>query len=334
MSDSSPDSVALDIASSGSDKGVVARLRASKWMATETSSWTRNDWLWAVLQPILVLGSMLLVASMITLQWMNHELFSAVMIVLPIPLLIVAERYWSKRKDWLLKPSEMAEDAFWLAFAGILWIPLYSDYYETPISEGIRTLRDMTPLNISMQPESAIGLVVAALSIMIISSFVYYWLHRVQHESRFWWRMHATHHHITKMGCMRGDRTHPLEYLALALGTPIALALLGASDHVMAVAGAFSIWNGILNHSNLPLKPMPVYDWVFATAQQHHVHHAHALTQSNSNYGCNIILWDRLFGTYCADTEVGQIGAGKAEPLPIRVQLAMPFYPEKKLFDL
>ncbi|MFK7914411.1 MAG: sterol desaturase family protein, partial [Pseudomonadales bacterium] len=244
------------------------------------------------------------------------------------------ERYWTKRKDWLLKPSEMAEDAFWLAFAGVLWIPLYSDFYETPISEGIRAIRDMTPLSISMAPESLLGLVGAALSVMIISSFVYYWLHRVQHESQFWWRLHATHHHITKMGCMRGDRTHPLEYLALALGTPIALALLGASDHVMAVAGAFGIWNGILNHSNLPLKPMPLYDWLFATAQQHHVHHAHERRQSDSNYGCNIILWDRLFGTYCGDTKVGQIGAGKAVPLSIKQQLAMPFYSKEKLFDL
>ncbi len=168
----------------------------------------------------------------------------------------------------------------------------------------------------------------------LCASFIYYWLHRVQHESVFWWRIHATHHHITKMGCMRGDRTHPLEYLALVLGAPIALALCGASDQVIAVIGAFSIWNGVLNHSNLPLKSLPVYDWVFATAQQHHTHHAHAMEQSNSNYGCNIILWDRIFGTYCGDTEVGQIGAGKAVPLSIPEQLALAFYSKEKLTSL
>ena len=79
---------------------------------------------------------------------------------------------------------------------------------------------------------------------------------------------------------------------------------------------------------------MPVYNWVFATAQQHHVHHAHALSQSNSNYGCNLILWDRLFGTYCADDEVGQIGAGKAVPLSIKEQLALPFYSKERLTNL
>jgi sterol desaturase/sphingolipid hydroxylase (fatty acid hydroxylase superfamily) len=94
------------------------------------------------------------------------------------------------------------------------------------------------------------------------------------------------------------------------------------------------MWNGVLNHANLPLKSMPVYDWFFATAQQHHVHHAQVRRQADSNYGCNIILWDRLFGTYCGDDAVGQIGAGKAVPLSIKEQFLLAFYPTKKLTDL
>lgn len=297
-------------------------------------AWSRNDVIWALPQPILVLGSMLLVATMITEQWMNHKLFAAIMIVLPIPLIIVAERIWTKRQDWLLEPKEMLEDAGWLAAAGLVFVPLYSSAYETPISEGFKAVRDLAPLQITLEPDSIAGLIGSALAVIFFSSFIYYWLHRSQHESLFWWRIHATHHHITKMGCMRGDRTHPLEWLALFLGTPVALALLGASDAVMAVAGAFGIWNGVLNHSNLPLKSMPVYNWFFATAQQHHIHHALELKHSNTNYGCNIIFWDRLFGTYCGDENEGQIGAGKAVPLSLKDQLLLAFYSKEKLTDL
>jgi sterol desaturase/sphingolipid hydroxylase (fatty acid hydroxylase superfamily) len=55
---------------------------------------------------------------------------------------------------------------------------------------------------------------------------------------------------------------------------------------------------------------------------------------SDTNYGCQIILWDRVFGTYCGDEEVGQIGAGKAVPLSIKEQLMLAFYPNKRLIDL
>jgi len=312
--------------------GVEEELQTEAAITAEQAEF--NPIIWASVQPILVLGSMILVATMVTSKWANHELFAAIMIVLPIPLCIVAERIWTKRKDWLLEPKEMAEDTFWLGMGALLWVPLYSDFYETPLSEGFKAVRDLAPLQISLDPASTIGVLGSALGVIMVSSFVYYWLHRVQHESLFWWRMHATHHHITKMGCMRGDRTHPFEWATLLLGTPVALALLGASDDVMAVAGAFGMWNGTLNHSNLPIKTLPIYDWIFATAPQHHAHHALERRQADSNYGCMIILWDRLFGTYCGDAVVGRIGAGKAVPLSIKEQLALSFYSDERLKSL
>lgn len=301
---------------------------------SDRSSSAKATWLWMLPQPFLVLGSMVAIATMITQRWMNPDLFTTVMIVIPVPLLIFAERIWTKREDWLLTPREFAEDAFWLGFAALLWVPLYGDFYETPLSEAFTWLRDRSPLDLTLAPTTVAGLLGAVLLVKLVESFIYYWCHRIQHESLFFWRMHATHHHITKMGCLRGDRTHPLEYLTLALGTPIALALFGASDDVIAVTAAFHFWNGSLNHANLPFRSLPIYDWVFATAPQHHAHHALEMRQSNSNYGCNLILWDRLFGTYCGDETVGPIGAGSGTALSIREQLALAFYPTKRLTEL
>lgn len=289
---------------------------------------------WMLPQPFLVLGSMALVASAITTGWMDPDLLTTLAILLPLPLILVAERIWTKRTDWLLSPKEMAEDTFWLAFAAFVWIPIYDDFYETPISRGFEALRELSPLALSLDPATFWGLVGAALFAKTVKSFVYYWLHRAQHESLLWWRIHATHHHITKMGAMRGDRTHPLEYLALAVGGPIAFALLGASEDVVAVAAAFGFTNAYLNHSNLPLRSMPVYDWFFGTAEQHHLHHSHDLVSSRKNYDSNIIIWDRLFGTYSGATEIERIGAGTGRPLSIPEQLAMAFYPGEKLTRL
>ena len=38
----------------------------------------------------------------------------------PFPLLIAIEQIWSKRKDWILEPRELAEDGFWVPMDAFL----------------------------------------------------------------------------------------------------------------------------------------------------------------------------------------------------------------------
>ncbi len=290
--------------------------------------------LWMIAQPVLVLGAVFIVASAYAFEWANPELIALIMIVLPLPLVLIAERIWVKRSDWLLEPKEFIEDVFWLATGAFIWVPLYTDYFETPISEGFFAVRDAAVLDFSLEPESMLGMALAAILVRTLVEFIYYWLHRVQHESLFWWRIHATHHHITKMSAARGDRTHPFEWATLFLGTPVVLALTGASDGVIGVVGAFGFFNGALNHSNLPLKSLPGYDWFFATAEQHHLHHSKDLDSSNSNYGCTIIFWDRLFGTYNGRTDIEALGAGTGKPLDLWTQYKLAFISDDALKKL
>jgi sterol desaturase/sphingolipid hydroxylase (fatty acid hydroxylase superfamily) len=328
------------MASSSTETGPSGKpiVRTEEGIITEGSkvTWNKKAILWALPQPLLVAGSVLFVAAMLVNEWGGeyYRVWALVVSVSVTPLLLIAERFWAKKKSWLLKPDEMLEDVFWMASGGLLWGPIISDLYRTPVSEGFRSLRDISPLQIEFQPTTVLGLIGAMLVIRFTSSFFYYWLHRIQHESLFWWRMHATHHHLTKLSAMRGNRTHPFEYLALGLGTPMALALMGASDEVFIVSAAFGMWNGKFNHANLPMVSMPVWDWFFATSQQHHCHHAHERRQADSNYGCDIIFWDRVFGTYCGDAEVGPAGAGKGVRLSIKDQLMLAFYSDKRLKSL
>jgi sterol desaturase/sphingolipid hydroxylase (fatty acid hydroxylase superfamily) len=295
-----------------------------------TQQTKKQVFLWSLPQPILVLGSMIAVATAFTYEWTNPELFAMIMIVLPLPLVLFAERIWTKRQDWLLTPKEFAEDALWLATGAFIWVPIYSDYFDTPISEGFKAVRDMSLLNFELSPLSTVGVVLGAIVVRTAVELIYYWLHRAQHESVFWWRMHATHHHITKMGAARSDRTHPLEWATLFLGTPIVLALSSANDAVIAVTGAFGFFNGWLNHSNLPLRS-GWWGLFFATAEQHHLHHSKDMGSSNSNYGCTIIIWDRLFGTYNSGTKIEAIGAGTGKPLDILTQYKIAFVSTNKL---
>jgi sterol desaturase/sphingolipid hydroxylase (fatty acid hydroxylase superfamily) len=290
----------------------------------------RNQFLLSLPQPILVLGSAFAVASAYVYQWFDAELLTVIMIVLPLPLILIAERIWTKRQDWILTPKEFAEDAFWLATSGLIWVPFYSNFYQTPLSEGLKALRDVSPLNFELRPESVLGLILAAVFLRTLIEFLYYWLHRMQHKFLFWWRIHATHHHITKMGAARNDRAHPLEFLALMVSSPIILALIGASDAVIAVTGVFNLVSGYLNHSNLPLRS-GFYGLYFTTTEQHHLHHSHDLDSSNSNFGCSIIIWDRIFGTYSGRKDIDKIGAGSGKALSILEQYKMAFVSNDRL---
>ena len=296
---------------------------------------TRNSikqFLLTLPQPILVFGTMLVVASACLYRWCDVELLTLILIVMPLPLIMIAERIWTKRTDWLLTPKELAEDAFWVVTSALIWVPFYSNYYTTPISRAVKALRDHSPVSITLNPQSLFGLVLVAVILVSLNEFIYYWLHRLQHKYLFFWRIHATHHHITKMGAARGDRTHPFEFLALMFGAPIVLVLAGASDNVIAVYGAFYFFSVYLNHSNLPLRS-GLYGVFFTTPEQHHLHHAYDLDTGNTNFGCSVIIWDRIFGTYCSGTahEVTRVGAGSGKALSLWTQYKIAFESKRKL---
>ena len=52
---------------------------------SDRSESARASWLWMLPQPLLVMGSMVAIATMITQRWMNPDLFTTLMILLPIP---------------------------------------------------------------------------------------------------------------------------------------------------------------------------------------------------------------------------------------------------------
>jgi sterol desaturase/sphingolipid hydroxylase (fatty acid hydroxylase superfamily) len=50
-------------------------------------------------------------------------------------------------------------------------------------------------------------------------------------------------------------------------------------------------------HSNLDLDSKGI-GWLFTTNGYHFRHHSRVFEESNTNYGCAAIVWDRVFGTF------------------------------------
>ena len=132
---------------------------------------------------------------------------------------------------------------------------------------------------------------------LLITEFFQYWAHRWMHTTAFGWRLHAVHHSSERLHVFSSARTHPLNVMVV-YGVQVApLILLGASTEVLALVSAFTGVNGMVQHANADLR----YGWlnqVFATADLHRWHHSNIMDESNHNFGSNLIVWDRIFGTW------------------------------------
>ncbi len=127
------------------------------------------------------------------------------------------------------------------------------------------------------------------------------WLQHVMvHAIPLLWRLHRVHHADLDYDLTTGARFHPLEIVLSMLIKFAVILLLGPA--VAAVIVFEVVLNGMamFNHGNVRL-PAPldrVLRWLVVTPDMHRVHHSVEDDETNSNFGFNLSIWDRLFGTY------------------------------------
>ncbi|MGR3342853.1 MAG: sterol desaturase family protein [Paracoccaceae bacterium] len=142
---------------------------------------------------------------------------------------------------------------------------------------------------------------------LIILDLAIYFQHRLFHAVPVLWRLHRLHHADLDMDVTTGLRFHPIEIL-LSMGIKFALVVLfGVPAAAVLVFEVVLNGMSIFNHANFNIpaaldKKLRVF---IATPDYHRVHHSVRSAETNSNFGFNLSLWDRLFGTYQAQPEAG-----------------------------
>lgn len=141
---------------------------------------------------------------------------------------------------------------------------------------------------------------VAGVVSFLALDLVVYLQHRVFHAVPLLWRFHGIHHADGELDVTTGDRFHPVE-VAISLGTQSAVvALLGAPPTAALVFQLVLNAGSLFTHANLDL-PRGLdrsLRLLFVTPAVHRVHHSAAPGEADHNFGFNILLWDRFFGTY------------------------------------
>jgi sterol desaturase/sphingolipid hydroxylase (fatty acid hydroxylase superfamily) len=134
----------------------------------------------------------------------------------------------------------------------------------------------------------------AALLAYLFSTFVYYWWHRVRHESALFWRLcHQLHQSPRRIELVTSFYKHPVEILINSLlSSAIVYALLGCSlpaaaryTVLIAVAEYFYHWN---------IRTPRWLGWIIQRPESHRVHHQYQ--RHTMNYA-DLPVFDWLFGT-------------------------------------
>jgi len=148
---------------------------------------------------------------------------------------------------------------------------------------------------------------VAVVGAVILLDLAIYGQHILFHAVPVLWRFHLVHHADRDIDVTTGLRFHPVEMiLSMLIKISIVIAL-GAP--VLAVVVFEVILNAMamFNHANvrLPKRLDAGLRLLLVTPDVHRVHHSILRVETNSNYGFNLSVWDRLFGTYRAQPQAG-----------------------------
>jgi sterol desaturase/sphingolipid hydroxylase (fatty acid hydroxylase superfamily) len=124
------------------------------------------------------------------------------------------------------------------------------------------------------------------------------------------WRLHRVHHSDLDFDTTTGVRFHPLEILLSLIYKAMLVVALGAPAAAVVAFEILLNASSLFAHGNIRLPPAldRAMRSVVVTPDMHRVHHSVRREETDSNYGFNLSVWDRLFGTYRAQPRAGHDG--------------------------
>ncbi|MBE7636461.1 sterol desaturase family protein [Sneathiella sp. P13V-1] len=145
---------------------------------------------------------------------------------------------------------------------------------------------------------------------VIVQDLIIYGQHVIFHHVPILWRLHKMHHADPDYDVTTGARFHPIE-ICLSMGIKLGVVfLLGPPVIAVIIFEILLSSMAMFNHANATL-PGPIDKIVrlfVVTPDMHRVHHSAYYPEFNHNFGFNLSIWDRIFGTYKKAPDDGQLG--------------------------
>ncbi|ALP54206.1 hypothetical protein Tel_14255 [Candidatus Tenderia electrophaga] len=235
---------------------------------------------------------------------MNSELLIRLSAFLGVFVIIAL---WETRRP--RRPLQLAKPKRWLNNLGLVAVDTLLLRLLFPTAAvGLAALAQEQGWGLLNQMELAFG---AALVISVVAlDLVIYFQHVLFHSVPLLWRLHMVHHADMDYDVTTGLRFHPVEILLSMLIKMATILVLGPPVVAVIVFEILLNATSMFNHGNLrlPARVDALLRMLIVTPDMHRVHHSVIKRETNSNYGFNLSLWDRLFGTYRAQPQWGHEG--------------------------
>ncbi|WP_306144288.1 sterol desaturase family protein [Roseibium sp. MMSF_3412] len=141
---------------------------------------------------------------------------------------------------------------------------------------------------------------------VLAADLTYYWMHRCEHRVRLLWTYHSVHHSSPEFNFSTALRLAWMEALfTWIFFVPMVLAGFDPAQVIAALAIVIAYQSWI--HTEKVGK-LGFLETVLNTPSNHRVHHGRNPVYLDKNYGGILIIWDKMFGTYEAETEKVQFG--------------------------
>lgn len=233
-----------------------------------------------------------------------------ILIILGVQLVLGTLEHWRPaRPTWVIHARQKCLNIL-LVVVLVNVSFMFGVYYDNILSPPLNFVREQLGINFWPHHWPLIAQVFLAF---LCSEFIWYWLHRAEHRWQIIWRVsgHGAHHAFKQLNALNFGLNHPLESVVLLLPSLIVEAIFGVG---IASAGATVLvaTQASIAHANLSLNSSLI-GLVLTTNSYHIRHHSSVIEESNTNYGCAAIIWDRIFGTF-ADSKALDVGIGPTEP--------------------
>ncbi|APR81347.1 Sterol desaturase family protein [Minicystis rosea] len=215
-----------------------------------------------------------------------------------------AETWKCQPKRWL--SSKMQREQLLLGTANMTAASIASGFFAHYLATGGKSA-----VYLDWRERGIVFSLVMTVVYFFLTDMGLYWAHRLLHRPLLFRYIHRYHHRYTAPTAFTALATHPLEFATYQSVMLIPLFFMPIYVGGLIAVLLYQNYVALVDHAGVDLHP-----WIPCRppTRFHDDHHVHF----HVNYGQNLGIWDRIFGTY---RRVGRVygadvfgGRGRAAP--------------------